>query len=133
MPTVLGLLGLPAPADVQGVDLAGAIVGEGPVPDRTIFSELNMENRLRAARRGKHKVVRERSAAGAPRFLMVEGAKEREAPEGGSADTPRGAPWRVLAGACIEGPGAARRAAKKQPVDPDEAVLERLRSLGYGE
>ena len=40
MPTVLGLLHLPGPAQMQGIDLSPAILGDQPVPERLIYSEL---------------------------------------------------------------------------------------------
>ena len=41
MPTVLELLEAPSPSQMQGIDLSPAILGDQPLPDRLIYSELD--------------------------------------------------------------------------------------------
>jgi arylsulfatase A-like enzyme len=60
-PTVLDLVGLTRPAGANGRSLAAAVLGTGPVPDRTVLAELiadrNITRNLRAALRGDWKLI----------------------------------------------------------------------------
>ncbi len=58
MPTALGLLQLPCPSQIQGIDLSPMILSDQPVPERLIYSELaEFGYNLRAVRWGNRKLL----------------------------------------------------------------------------
>lgn len=132
MPTLLGLLGLPVPAGVQGRDLSAACRGEAEIPDRPVFSELNLKGRIRAVRWGDSKLIKE---GGGPSYSLFWVRDGKDA-----AADPREAPADVLAAEAEElaamlrrglTRGAARSEEGMEAAPPDERTVELLRSLGY--
>jgi arylsulfatase A-like enzyme/Tfp pilus assembly protein PilF len=63
LPTVLELLGLPVPADLDGRSLAAELAGAPPSPDRPLYAESLVPrlhfgwSELRAVRRGRYKYI----------------------------------------------------------------------------
>ncbi len=135
MPTVLGLLGIAAPGDLQGIDLSRACRGLGGLPDRVIFSEtkgsLDNVSYLRAVRWGPYKLIQQKGCLPMP-LLVVRGGIESDAQKAGLDDKERHKLEELLAEALASGPapsGRPNRAATRLNID--EATLRRLKSLGY--
>src|SRR3972149_4071131 len=76
MPTILGLLGIPPPPAVQGADLSPVCLGKEDLPDRMVFSELNLNVTLRAVRWGPYKLIQEKDKP-PDRLLPIRGGGER--------------------------------------------------------
>ena len=133
MPTVLGLLGIAAPAGLQGIDLSGACRGLGGVPDRLLFSESAHpdEPRRRAVRWGPYKLIREDGGTPLPLLLVHQGS-ESDAEKAGLGDKQRHQLEELLMGALTARPSAPEgpnRAPTRSEID--EATFRRLKSLGY--
>jgi len=132
LPTALGLLGLPKPKVMHGVDLWGVCRGKGVIPSRPIFSELNIGAcNTKAIRWGPYKMIQEVGKPVGP-LLVVRDGKETEAATAGPEDDAMRRLQGELAAALRAGPSAAtspERLAK--PSNPDEETLRLLRSLGY--
>ncbi len=128
VPTVLGLLHLPAPSDVQGIDLSPMILSDQPVPERLIYSELaEFGYNLRAVRWGNRKLL------GAPGTLA--GAQLEELAGGGEkviadADLKKACPEAALR-AFTAGPPSIAKANAGKANEPDAELLKELKSLGY--
>jgi len=128
MPTALGLLHLPCLLQTQGIDLSPVILGEKPVPERLIYSELlEFGFKLRAVRWGNHKLFGKTGTLAGAQLEEVVDCGERVI-----------ADWTKLSKACpdtallafMAGPSsiAGVSAAK---AEPDEHLIRRLKSLGY--
>ena len=133
MPTVLGLLGIAAPAGLQGIDLSSACRGLGRPPDRILWSESAYPYfpPLRAARWGPYKLIQEKGCRPMP-LLVVSEDGESDAWKAGLDDKQRHQVEEMLTEALASGPSASEgpnRAANRSKID--EATLRRLKSLGY--
>ena len=128
MPTALGLLQMPGPLRMQGIDLSPAILGGQPVPDRLIYSELLYQRwNLRAVRWGNRKLLGKPGTLAGAQLEEVAGGREKTV---AGADLKKDCPEPVLR-AFTEGPAqiAEVRPAKSQ--EPDADLIRRLKSLGY--
>ncbi len=128
MPTVLGLLQMPAPSLVQGIDLSPMILSDQPVPERLIYNELaEFGYKLRAVRWGNRKLL------GAPGTIA--GAQLEELVGGGEKviedeDLKKACPKAALQ-ALMTGPLALPKANAGKAHEPDAELLKQLKSLGY--
>jgi arylsulfatase A-like enzyme len=127
-PTVLGLLGLDRPADMQGVHLFN--------PDERIgmtFAENELEgNVLRSVRGAQWKLVE--ANAGNPRGLPAQQLFDLTADPGELRDLAAGEPdgvTQLLADMNRIQQWAAQRAVATQQADIDAATREQLRNIGY--
>jgi arylsulfatase A-like enzyme len=128
MPTVLGLLHLRGPSQVQGIDLSPVILGNEPVPDRLIYSELGYCGlNMRAVRWGNLKLLGTRGTFAGAQLEEVIGGSERVIADW--TKLPKACPEAALR-AFMDGPPsiAAAKAAKEEP---DADLIKRLKSLGY--
>ena len=122
VPTVLGLLHLAAPSDIQGIDLSPMILSDQPVPERLIYSELaEFGYNLRAVRWGNRKLL------GAPGTLA--GAQLEELAGGGEkviadADLKKACPEAALR-AFTAGPPSIAKANAGKANEPDAELLRR--------
>ncbi len=128
MPTVLGLLQLACPSQVEGMDLSPMILGDQPVPERLIYSELaEFGYNLRAVRWGNRKLL------GTPGTIA--GAQLEELVGGGEkviadADLKKACPEAALR-ALTMGPPSIAKANAAKTNEPDPELLRQLKSLGY--
>ena len=129
MPTALGLLHLAHPAQMQGIDLSPMILGDQPVPERLICSELTFTGyKLRAVRWGNHKLLGTMGTLAGAQLEELSGGREKVV-----------AYWTDLKKACPE--AALRPSPKAHPQspavkggnaeEPDADLIRRLKSLGY--
>ncbi len=127
MPTVLELLEAPSPSQMQGIDLSPAILGDQPLPDRLIYSELMMGLNLRAVRWGNRKLL---GSMGTPAGALLEevaGGREKVIAD---ADLKKDCPEGALR-ALTEGPTSVVQAGPGKPNEPDANLIRQLKSLGY--
>ena len=129
MPTALGLLRQAGPSTMQGIDLSPAILGDQPVPERLIYSELAYNGfYLRAVRWGDRKLLGSlKGTLDGAQLEEVAGGREKVI---AGADLKKDCPETVLR-AFTEGPGpiAGTKAEKAKEADAD--LIRRLKSLGY--
>jgi arylsulfatase len=131
MPTVMGLLQQAGPLKMQGIDLSPAILGDQPVPERLIYSELAYNGiYLRAVRWGNRKLLgsMKRTLAGAQLEELVGGREKVIA----GADLKKDCPEAMLR-ALTMGPASIAEAKAGQAKEPDADLLSRLKSLGYAQ
>jgi len=125
-PTVLGLLGVPKPEQMDGVDLAPYWTTSGPFDTRSLFSEAGVADgvHLRAIRRGRHKLIVDLETGERELYDLVADPGElndREALDGDTVDS-------LMAE--LEGYRDMEREPQlREALDP--AVQDRLRALGY--
>jgi len=129
MPTVLGLLETPSPSRMQGIDLSPAILGDQPVPERLIYSELTMGLDLRAVRWGNRKLLGSMTTGTLDGAQLEEVAGGREKLIAG-ADLKKDCPEAMLR-ALTMGPPSTAKAKAGQANEPDADLIRRLKSLGY--
>ncbi|HED65580.1 MAG TPA: hypothetical protein ENJ09_08495 [Planctomycetes bacterium] len=134
-PTILELCGIDLPESFEGISLADRLdpdAGADALPSRLLFSEtasqsLTPGRRFFAVEDGSHKLIRERTAAGAAiEESLFEIASDR------AEHTPvAGDPPAALAAAldAYEARAATRRATQGEAVSDEE--LERMNALGY--
>ena len=129
MPTVLGLLHLASPLQVQGIDLSPVILSDKPVPERLIYSELTFSGlRLRAVRWGNHKLLGTMGTIAGARLEEVAGNREKVIADW--TDLKKACPEAALR-AFMEGPPSIAEANAGNASEPDEDLVRRLKSLGY--
>jgi len=128
MPTALGLLHLPCPSQVQGIDLSPEILGDQPVPERLIYSELKEFGcNLRAVRWGNRKLLGAPGTLDEAQLEEVTGEREKVLAD---ADLKKACPEAALRG-LMTGPPAFAKANAAKVAEPDPELLRRLKSLGY--
>ncbi|MGD1001723.1 MAG: sulfatase [Candidatus Brocadiia bacterium] len=129
MPTALGLLHLPGPAQIQGIDLSPAILSDQPVPERLIYSELAFNGlNLRAVRWGNRKLLGPTGTVAGAELEELAGNREKVI-----------AGWMALAKVCpevairafLKGPLSIPAANATKANEPDAELIKRLKSLGY--
>jgi arylsulfatase A-like enzyme len=137
-PTLLGLVGVPAPAEMQGRDLSALCQGQaaGADPPRVLLSRLTYApaDKL-AARLGGLKLIvsRERERGGGPRFELYD--LEQDPAERHNLADERPFARRALhalAAASLAADGALRarlKAGRETPISEEQE--EQLRALGY--
>ena len=128
MPTALGLLHLACPSRIQGIDLSPVILGDQPVPERLIFSELSVGLNLKAVRWGNRKLLgaMDGTLAGA-RLEEIAGGREKVI---AGADLKKDCPEAALRALTERAPSIPEAKAGKA-IEPDADVIKRLKSLGY--
>jgi arylsulfatase A-like enzyme len=133
LPTVLAQLGIPAPANVDGVDLAPAWRG-GALPERLIFGEADHNNVVdgkpvidikRMARSGREKLHHDRATDGVQLYDL--GADPREQQDLATMAPERAAELRAALQRFLD----AAIAAETSGAVPTPEELELLRELGY--
>jgi choline-sulfatase len=131
MPTVLGLMGIPAPEGLDGVDLAPAWQDPGRrAPERFVFAEadhhaeVGPDGNKRAVRDGRYKLHLDMQSGKGSLFDLENDPRELSplAPDA----VPEGA---ALMQQLRESMLAQRPREKRTPLSQQE--IERLRSLGY--
>jgi arylsulfatase A-like enzyme len=128
MPTVLGLLQVPGPSKIQGIDLSPAILSDQPVPERPIYSELLLNGlNLRAVRWGNRKLLGTMGTLAGAQLEEVAGGREKVI---AGADLKKDCPEAALR-AMTEGPPSIAAANAGKANGPDADVLRQLKSLGY--
>jgi arylsulfatase A-like enzyme len=129
LPTVVGLLHLPGPSQVQGVDLSPVILSDKPVPKRLIYSELAFNVPcLRAVRWDHLKLLGTMGTLAGAQLEELVGGRERVIADWTELpDAP--CPTDVIQ-AFIEGPPAVPGVTPGK-AEPDTDLLKRLKSLGY--
>jgi len=129
MPTALGLLHLRGSARMQGIDLSPMILGDQPVPERLIYSELTFSGlRLRSVRWGNRKLLGGMGTLTGAQLEEVAGGREKVI-----------ADWAGLKKACpeaalrafTEGPPSIATADAGKMGESDADLIGRLKSLGY--
>ncbi|MGO8702837.1 MAG: sulfatase [Candidatus Brocadiia bacterium] len=127
MPTALGLLHQACPSRIQGIDLSPVILGDQPVPERLIFSELSGLN-LKVVRWGNRKLLgaMDGTLAGA-RLEEIAGGREKVI---AGADLKKDCPEAALRALTERAPSIPEAKAGKA-IEPDADVIKRLKSLGY--
>ncbi|HXI02685.1 MAG TPA: sulfatase, partial [Candidatus Saccharimonadales bacterium] len=139
MPTLLDLLHVPVPGDLQGVSLAAALSG-GAVPERDAFSEAtNYGPERKAIQDGRFKYIRtyprtEKPAREIPVPVPPEELFDLEADPGErhsllDAAPPALARLRAEMDALVKANQARR--GKASDLRLDDETLERLKALGY--
>ena len=130
LPTVLGLLQVAGPLNVQGADLSPAILGDQPVPERLIYSELKMNGfNLRAIRWGDHKLLGAMGTLAGAQLEEVADGREKVIAD---ADLKKDCPEAALR-AFTEGPPLVLETKTEKTIKPDTELLKQLKSLGYTE
>jgi len=133
MPTVLELLGLPVPEDLEGTSLVPAMRGE-PLPDLPVLGELRQSQRHRfdSLQRGSWKLLLDRVA---DRVALYDLASDPGEHEDVAASEPERA--RAMRDELEALQAGARRKAgsyrKRDPLSLSEDERESLRQLGYVE
>jgi arylsulfatase len=127
MPTLLGLLQMPGPSKVQGIDLSPAILGDQPVPERLIYSELMMGYNLRAVRWGNRKLLGTIGTLAGAELEDVSGGREKVIAD---ADLKKACPETALK-ALTKGPTSIAKVSAEKANGPDAEVIRQLKSLGY--
>ena len=129
MPTALGLLHLAGPAQMQGIDLSPVILGDQPVPERLIYSELAFGGpHLRSVRWGNRKLLGAMGTLTGAQLEEVAGGREKVIAD--STDLKKACPEAALR-AFTDGPSpvSSDNAVKTDGSDAD--LIGRLKSLGY--
>jgi arylsulfatase len=130
MPTVLGLLHLACPSQIQGIDLSPAILSDQPVPERLIYSELKEFGcNLRAVRWGHRKLLGTPGTLDGAQLEEVIGDREKVVAD---ADLKKACPEAALR-ALTTGPTSVAKANTGKANEPDPELLRQLKSLGYTE
>ena len=124
MPTALGLLHQACPLQIQGIDLSPVILGDQPVPERLIYSELSGIN---AVRWGNRKLLGTPGTLAGARLEEIAGGREKVI---AGADLKKDCPPAALRG-LTEGPPSIPEAKSGKPIEPDADLIKRLKSLGY--
>ena len=128
MPTALGLLQLPCPSKIQGIDLSPMILSDKPVPERLIYSELaEFECNLRAVRWDHHKLLGTPGTLAEAQLEEVTGDREKVV---AGADLKKACPEAALR-AFTAGPPSIAKANAGKANEPDPELLRQLKSLGY--
>jgi arylsulfatase A-like enzyme len=128
MPTVLGLLHLACPSQSQGIDLSPAILGDQPVPERLIYSELKeFGYDLRAVRWDHRKLLGTPGTLAEAQLEEVIGDREKVVT---GADLKKACPETALQ-ALTTGPPSIPGAKAGKASEPDPELLRQLKSLGY--
>ncbi len=126
MPTILDLLGIPAPPDVQGRSLVPLLAGSGA--DADAVSEYSQPQRpFESLRRGERSYIRD----GASEHVFADGPREEDDVAAREPDTIAAMRaeldgWRAACRGL-----AARYGPRGEGVMPGRETLERLRALGY--
>ena len=129
MPTALGLLHLQGPAQMQGIDLSPVILGDQPLPERMIYSELTFgSSNLRAVRWGRFKLLGTMGTLAGAQLEELVGGRERVIADW--TDLEKACPEAVLQ-AFAEGPPSLPEAHAENVNEPDADLISRLKSLGY--
>jgi arylsulfatase A-like enzyme len=128
MPTTLGLLHLAGPLQIQGIDLSPVILGDQPVPERLIYSELTLGANLRAVRWGRLKLLGTPGTLAGAQLEELVGDRERVIADW--TDLEKACPEAALR-AFTEGPPSIPEAHAEEVNKPDADLLRRLKSLGY--
>lgn len=132
MPTVLALVGLPAPPHVQGRDLAPLWRGESLAEEPALTELLVAGRSLRALRTARYKWFDEEAAEPAHGYDLARDPGERQPLQAAEEELARGlARLRQDLDASL----AVRRQVGGDPVaaETGESLWERLRALGYVE
>jgi arylsulfatase A-like enzyme len=148
-PTILDLLDLPVPTDMDGTSLEGVLLGDGPLPARPLFAEARATSRwigphrseawnppLFAVRTADGKFIVHRPARGEARpMIRFDLASDPEERSPLPVDPERARAIDTLVTQYARGRGGA---ATPQPTDPPEddvspGLRRRLRALGYAE
>jgi arylsulfatase len=128
MPTALGLLHVACPSQSQGIDLSPVILGDQPVPERLIYSELAASGyNLRAVRWGNRKLLGTPGTLAEAQLEEVAGAREKVVAD---ADLKKACPEAALR-AWATGPPSIAKANTEKANEPDPELLRKLKSLGY--
>jgi tetratricopeptide (TPR) repeat protein len=132
MPTLLGILGLPAPTPTHGLNLHDACLGPVEVPDRPVYSELNLSTCMRAVRWGEFKVIDEGDETPGPLLKIGPGVAESPA-EAANTDEMTSLRERLV-WALRGGFGATvkdTRTLRRDEDTADRRTVDLFRSLGY--
>ncbi len=130
MPTVLALLHQACPAQIQGIDLSPMILGDKPVPERLICSELAHEGfNLRAVRWGNRKLLGTTGKITGAQLEELAGGREKVI---AGADLKKACPEEALR-AMTDGPPSLAKASPGKANESDADLVRRLKSLGYTE
>ena len=127
MPTVLGLLQLPCPSRIQGIDLSPVILSGQPVPERLIYSELTCGFDLRAVRWGRLKLLGAMGTLDGAQLEELAGGRETVI---AGADLKKDCPAAALR-ALTKGPAVNFQAQAQKANEPDADLIRQLKSLGY--
>jgi len=126
MPTALGLLHLPCPSQIQGLDLSPAILGDEPVPERLLYSDL-VGDKLGSVRWGNRKLLGTFGTLAGARLEELAGGREKEI---AGADLKKTCPEAALR-ALTTGPSSIPGVNPAKASEPDEELMRKLKSLGY--
>jgi arylsulfatase A-like enzyme len=130
MPTVLALLGLAGPSQMQGIDLSPVILSDKLVPERLIYSELAAYGyNLRAVRWGDWKLLGKTGTLEGAQLERVLGNGEKVI---ASADLKKDCPEAALQ-AFAKGPASIPKANAAKTAEPDAELIKQLKSLGYAQ
>jgi arylsulfatase A-like enzyme len=129
MPTVLGLLQVKIPPQMQGIDLSPTILSDKPVPERLIYSELAFGLHLRAVRWRDWKLLGKTGTLAGAQLERVLGDGEKVI---AGADVRKDCPEGMLR-AFAEGPPSIAEASAAKTSEPDAALIQQLKTLGYTE
>jgi len=134
-PTLLGLVGVPAPAGFEGRSWAPFLLGTGAAPERPIIVNERVDDiDLAAVVDGRRKLIVDARAGRAMFYDLITNPQERDELANDLARDPvppaldaRGVLERALAAARAARPSAAH--VEPEAVPPD--VAEQLRAMGY--
>jgi arylsulfatase A-like enzyme len=126
MPTALGLLHLPGPSQIQGIDLSPVILGDQPVPERLIYSDL-VGDKLSAVRWGNRKLLGTPGTIAGAQLEELAGGHEKAIAD---ADLKKACPEAALR-ALTMGPPSIPGVNAAKANEPDAELVRRLKSLGY--
>ncbi len=128
MPTALGLLRQACPPQVQGIDLSPVILGDKPVPERLIYSELAaFQYNLRAVRWGDRKLLGATGTIAGAQLEELAGGREKVIAD---ADLKKDCPEAALR-AFTQGPPSIPKANAAKANDADADLIRQIKSLGY--
>jgi arylsulfatase len=131
MPTALGLLQVAAPPKIQGIDLSPMILGDKPLPERLIYSELSLGPfNLRAVRWDNRKLLGTTGTLAGAQLEEVLGGREKVIAD---ADLKKHCPEAALRAFTMGPPSIPEAKAAKASEPPDPDLIRRLKSLGYTE
>ena len=130
MPTALGLLQQACPTQIQGIDLSPVILGDKPVPERLVYSELAHEGlSLRAVRWGNRKLLGTTGTIAGAQLEELAGGREKVI---AGADLKKACPEAALR-ALTDGPSSIAKVNPGKQNEADADLIRRLKSLGYTE
>lgn len=129
MPTVLALARISSPPGLNGVDLSECLLRNAPPPERGIFSDLNLNGRIAALRWGRYKMIEDVEKSTIDLYRISEGREVLGNPDNEDIEEVQA----ILTVALEYHRRAGSLEAQDEISEGDKKLIERLRSLGYGE